>query len=169
MPWRSEGRGARGRVMSSIDDGALQRMPEGACAEDEGRPGPCGFLLSGRTRGQPAVPAGSSGNKEAPGPRPEAASGPPPSCEERLLSTLQIGLLTPGSSLPRAFPGPWSQWHLSGSLPGHSGATVPDSHRLHFSPAAKDAFPRGGHLRAIWNCPADSRRKEAAAATLSDI
>ena len=45
----------------------------------------------------------------------------------------EAGLLTPGSSLPRAFPGRMSQWRTSGSLPGHSGATVPDSHRLHFS------------------------------------
>ena len=45
----------------------------------------------------------------------------------------EAGLLTPGSTLPRAFPGPMSQWRRSGSLPGHSGATVPDSHRLPFS------------------------------------
>ena len=59
--------------------------------------------------------------------------GASPFTRRRRSSRARAGLLTPGSSLPRPFPGPsdgLAQWFVSGSLPGHSGATVPDSHRL---------------------------------------
>ena len=47
------------------------------------------------------------------------------------MRSLGAGLLTPGSSLPRPFPGRLGVPVVpSGSLPGHSGATAPVFHRL---------------------------------------
>lgn len=54
-------------------------------------------------------------------PRPFAGGfnsrGPPPCREGRLISRPEAGLLTPGSLLPRAFPGRMSQWHPRGRSP----------------------------------------------------
>src|SRR5206468_10370302 len=69
---------------------------------------------------------------------------------------LEAGLLTSGwasptgapsaldeAALTRTFPGlpVLAQWHFSGSLPGHSGATVPDLHRLPSFRLGRNAFP----------------------------
>jgi hypothetical protein len=39
-------------------------------------------------------------------------------------------VLAPGSKFPSAFPPPARSWLTRGSLPGHSGGTASDSHRL---------------------------------------
>src|SRR5581483_4999448 len=64
------------------------------------------------------------------------------SCEGRPSLASGAGLLTSGSSLSRPFPG-FSPVVPSGSLPGHSGATVPDSHRLPSSRASPAPTPAG--------------------------
>ncbi|GGQ07327.1 hypothetical protein GCM10010215_35790 [Streptomyces virginiae] len=50
------------------------------------------------------------------------------------------GILTPGSPRAARLPDRPRQWRVDGStLPGHSGGTVPDSHRL---PCTADLVPR---------------------------
>ena len=47
-----------------------------------------------------------------------------------------------------------AQWHHSGSLPGHSGATVPVFHRLPSS-GLRGVPPRLGHLEARYSIGPD--------------
>ena len=116
---------------------------------------PC--LPPPRPNARPIRPSPRRGaHRKASDVRPEATLGPP-ACARGTAPSPQAGLLTPGSPLPEPSQDRGSQWHLSGSLPGHSGATVPDSHRLPFSAPARmpsPPWPPG----VLFPCRRDSRR-----------
>src|SRR6266540_3852552 len=87
---------------------------------------------------------------------------PPPFARRARPNRLGVGLLTSGwgslvasAALPRTFPGLAAQWHHSGSLPGHSGATAPVSHRLP-SWGLSGVPPRLGHPEARYSIAPDS-------------
>ena len=122
---RREGPSAGGPRLSAPGIAARAASQDDRTCSHPAPPGRARGLSVGLTLGAGTPPGGSQGR----------CTLQPPTLTRGSTSPPEAGLLTPGSTLPRAFPGPMSQWRRSGSLPGHSGATVPDSHRLPFSAA----------------------------------
>ena len=147
--------------------------PTGAGEPARGRGCPTAHPVTGRRAPpgpahgrRPASVHGSSfrsrppHDDEAPGSRRRPVAVAASSLARRARpNRLEAGLLTSGWALATArtlrSPEPSRapirpQWHLSGSLPGHSGATVPDSHRLpSWGPAGVPLPPRATPRRAI--------------------
>src|SRR5438034_4775078 len=109
-------------------------------------------------RGRPRKTKGAPGSRRRLSP---SGRRPPPFARRARPNRLGVGLLTSGwgsliasASLPRPFPGLTAQWHNSGSLPGHSGATAPVSHRLP-SWGLGGVPPRLGHPEARYSIEPD--------------
>ena len=159
----------RARARSRVATGIARSIPDSACTASLCRHN---CPLSG-SRGQKKSPQPKVGRRLCH----RLSAGPP---SHGRPTSRRAGLLTLGSSLPRAFPSPLpsahygpmvvGQWPHASSLPDHSGGTARDSHPIPYSPPATVAAPREApaspdrrHQAALLGCAAKKYHAEAVA------